>query len=678
MKMNNKGFAISSLLYGLLLVAFLIVAVLMSIMQSNRHNTSTLVERIEEELNRYSRTSTTFEYIPSSDPTNPVAQEYIVPYGKAGWYRIELWGAGREASETLGNTGRGSYVSSMVYLPENQHIYFYIGENGNGTDKGRSTSVRTVSGGNTSESKKSIFMLAGGGGKKDEYTGEGYNDLTGGTGIRTKSSKYDSSTGEYKNLYWEGESFVSGYPGVNAVAADGTKSNNTNSPAKFGIIRDDFTPDGTLITLDDAEKQALDEADSTTFAMQTIIPAVNAGHGRAKIELVSQNKADVLPTTKNMYDAKNFGVLEKGKIKGVRFQFENILNQTNGGNELISEIQFIQPNGSNYFRILKANGSLQYVLNKSNYKDDTNKKAATDGLVDEISRGSNTATNYQGGYVLSNAMGKAITTAAAFPTLISSTDTTSVIQNANGSGNYSTVNIYVTFTSGGEQKVATIRKITADERTNGIKVSNYVLSFNETVPTANYFITPRAVTCPDNGSSCVTVNYTKALTATDSEGRFVEYDFYNANRNQQWLIQQVGTANDDGQTRPIYKIVENQNNYALQPHDQGKEVGEFVSTSDGEYTGKLWQHWFIIRQPNGYYQIKSVSAQEGYDETNDVAILPNFVNNGDADNLCLTTRQGTNTDYILNGLMTLAPCVTDGNDTSGNGAQFFKLTPIDY
>ena len=84
-KMNNKGFAISSLLYGLLLVAFLVVAVLMSVMASNRKNTSTLINKIEEDLNRHSLTVTEFEY------TDDV-QEYIVPHGKAGWYKIELWG----------------------------------------------------------------------------------------------------------------------------------------------------------------------------------------------------------------------------------------------------------------------------------------------------------------------------------------------------------------------------------------------------------------------------------------------------------------------------------------------------------------------------------------------------------------------------------------------------------
>ena len=62
-QLNNKGFAITTLLYGLLSVAFLIMTLLMGIMSTNRQNTSVLVDRIEEELNRYGETETTFAFL---------------------------------------------------------------------------------------------------------------------------------------------------------------------------------------------------------------------------------------------------------------------------------------------------------------------------------------------------------------------------------------------------------------------------------------------------------------------------------------------------------------------------------------------------------------------------------------------------------------------------------------
>ena len=44
-KMNNKGFAITTLLYGLMSVGFLIMTLLMGIMSQNRQNTATLVKK---------------------------------------------------------------------------------------------------------------------------------------------------------------------------------------------------------------------------------------------------------------------------------------------------------------------------------------------------------------------------------------------------------------------------------------------------------------------------------------------------------------------------------------------------------------------------------------------------------------------------------------------------------
>ena len=112
-KMNNKGFAITTLLYGLLSVAFLIMTLLMGIMSQNRQNTSNLVDKIEEELNRYGETDTTFAFLGES-------QEYIVPYNQSGWYKVELWGAKTDA-------GYGDYVSGLIYLQSNTHLYFYLG-----------------------------------------------------------------------------------------------------------------------------------------------------------------------------------------------------------------------------------------------------------------------------------------------------------------------------------------------------------------------------------------------------------------------------------------------------------------------------------------------------------------------------------------------------------------------
>lgn len=169
-KMNNRGFAISSLLYGLLLVAFLIVSILMSTMAANRKNTTNLIEKIEDELNRFNMSSTIFEF--KNEP-----QEYIVPEGKAGWYRIELWGGKAFGTLKEEGNGRGDYTSGTIYLEPGQKLYFYTGgagksdgsraynqDNTSDVRNGGATEVRLQSGScEDAESKDTMIMKALGG-----------------------------------------------------------------------------------------------------------------------------------------------------------------------------------------------------------------------------------------------------------------------------------------------------------------------------------------------------------------------------------------------------------------------------------------------------------------------------------------------------------------------------------
>ena len=183
-KLNNKGFAITTLLYGLLSVAFLIMTLLMGIMSTNRQNTSVLVDRIEEELNRYGETETTFAFLGES-------QEYIVPYGQAGWYKIELWAAST-------SKGGGDYTSGIIYLPENTALYFYLGE----SCTSDSACQNVFNKGNTE-----VRILPTGAGQ--------WNDAASIRSTIMRAGGYD-------------ESYVSGMSGMNSVNEDGTVSNQTN------------------------------------------------------------------------------------------------------------------------------------------------------------------------------------------------------------------------------------------------------------------------------------------------------------------------------------------------------------------------------------------------------------------------------------------------------------------
>lgn len=168
-KLNNKGFAISTLIYGLAIMSIMIVAILMATMAQTRSNNSNLAKSIEEDLNRYSRTETSFKPI---GPTGIQEQQYIVP--ESGWYKIELWGA------QGGSTGgKGAYTSGVIELEEGEVLYFYVGKSG-GSGGGYASEVRLNNGSYTDPlSYETRIMVAAGGGSTATALGGtlyGYND----------------------------------------------------------------------------------------------------------------------------------------------------------------------------------------------------------------------------------------------------------------------------------------------------------------------------------------------------------------------------------------------------------------------------------------------------------------------------------------------------------------------
>lgn len=172
-KLNNKGFAISTLLYGLMIMIFLIVFALMSIMGSNRKNTKNLVDVIEDELTRYSLTNVYGVYDSSIDDGS--GRLYIAP--SSGWYKIELWGA--KGGTTGTNSNNGYYLSGSLYLEENNHLYIYLGN-----DSDSDSHI------NLSNEEESTIMLAPGGtdGTETQYilNGNAGTELNDSGEIKTK------------------------------------------------------------------------------------------------------------------------------------------------------------------------------------------------------------------------------------------------------------------------------------------------------------------------------------------------------------------------------------------------------------------------------------------------------------------------------------------------------------
>lgn len=318
-KLNNKGFAISTLIYGLAIMGIMIVAILMATMAQTRSNTSSLVKTIEQDLNRYSRTETTFKPIGS----NITSQSYIVP--TSGWYKIELWG-----TQGGGNGGKGAYTSGIIELNEGDVLYFFVGKH-KSSGSGYATEVRVRTGGYDDElSYETRIMSAAGGGSESTAWGGtlyGYNSNMNSYGgyIKSATSSNDFSllatgtsnptngtlVGFNKNYavsdktspkigvvisspkgsngggdgYFPssdsstgGASYIAGYAGCY-----GTKKGKTTKNAKLEYYERDYVENDTVVTA-----QYHDEAKNYYFVDGVMMPGVNTGDGLAKIERVQE------------------------------------------------------------------------------------------------------------------------------------------------------------------------------------------------------------------------------------------------------------------------------------------------------------------------------------------------------------------------------------------------------
>ena len=353
-KLNNKGFAFSTILYGLLLMGLMVILLIMSTMQTNRSTNKFFIEKIEDELNRYSLTETQF----SSSNYTEDGQEYVVPMGQAGWYKIELWGAQGGGN----NGGLGAYTSGMIWLDENAHLYFYIGKsdstygssytfNGGGfasntTSRrgGGATDVRLVSGAwdNEESLKSRIMVAAGGGGRVNKDAGVGGSILGGNGNASTnngaasfgdsaKFGKGEGTTGA--NLAGGGGGYYGGSASTTSVGAGGGSSYIAGYAGVVNV--------NTNKTYDTGYSSS---ATNGYFVGGLMIAGVNSGSGSAKISKVSTGDINNPPVPLNNIVRDNNGAgfrYVRDCVSGSR-----IANASTIKNNVWSEISVIR-NGEN-------------------------------------------------------------------------------------------------------------------------------------------------------------------------------------------------------------------------------------------------------------------------------------------------------------------------------------------
>lgn len=630
-KRNNQGFAISTILYGLVIMAMLIVVLLMSLMSSNRRNTSGFVDSIEEELNRYSQTSTDFSNPGSTEIGD--GQEYIVPYGKAGWYKIELWGAAGNNVNNTTNGGKGAYTSGIIYLEENTHLYFYIGEAGQGSctpystcmdtpfngggmggyftnsssltnhrygSGGGATDVRLVSGDwNDATSLNSRIMVAAGGGSTDEIN----NGSSGGTliGIAGDTEQYGAVAGTGGGQTAGGTS--SKYAGSFGIGGEGFIPNSTRACCNdaFGagggyygggggysgdpshcqtpcVIRG-YSGGGSSYISGYAGVNSITSETDRSPSNQTIhysgkyfidglmVPGVNNGSGKASIELISTNGPDNPPTKRN------------SKLSNVRYIRDCVNGNTVNAFNHWTELQAIV-NGTNV-----AKGKIDSTAGKSSY--------VSDGIMDTTQYSEKTSGNQ----CLTIDLGtlQNLDEIAVWHYFI--TDNRQYYDHtlSVSSDNATWVSLKSTSSESGNGNTA---RASERETATGFHYSAWQPDSTAELPDGNYYIFS-------------TLAENRVLTAQDSKtlasgSANVTLELFNATNLQTWTIKKV----DD----TYYSIIETENNHSLQVSDGTGDPNVNVNAA-GTYEAKDWELWRIIPLGNGNYRLQPKTSVLGNTES---------------------------------------------------------------
>lgn len=587
-KLNNRGFAISTILYSILIMVFLIVILMMSIMSSNRTNTKNLVNTIEEELNRYSLTSTEF----SPTETNGEAQEYIVPYGKAGWYKIELWGAAGADSTVKG--GAGAYTSGMIYLEENTLLYFYVGSKGNGVTGGANgggngkgngrggggaTDVRLIAGNwNENSSLASRIMVAsGGGGANGSLTGE-----DGGT-LEAKIST--------NALYGKGATQTSGgAAGTSASAGSfGTGGNGATNGSGGGGGYYGGGGGGANAPGGGGSSYIQGYAGSTKdggthsiyFLNGRISENANTSNGKAKIELISMNDKNNPPTKKST------------KLNNVRYIKDCLTSIGTNGTTAPQwlEIQAIAE-GKNV-----AFGKTGTALTDGNHN------TPVSGNIDATCSVVDLGSSYNLDEISVWHMTTILADDASANEKVLNGHTISVSSN-----NSTWVNI----------KTSTTESLaTNPEGAIGTHISAWDPNFSETLPDGTYYIFsalyPNTSLITAQNSLIEDTDGDGVITPNDNLKRIVGLSPINGSELQKWVFTRNGT---------YYKIIERESNQAMQIVDNKGQNGSNINTSSAYNEVYQWADWEVIPLGDGTYRIKpriqpsSVPNQQTYLSTN--------------------------------------------------------------
>lgn len=642
MKLNNKGFAISTVLYSLLIMVFLIVTLMMGIMASNRKSNRNLVETIEDELNRYNESATNLAY---KDGVSGAAeaQIYTVPSGQSGWYKIELWGAsgGNATSETgeVRAGGKGAYTSGLIYLTENQKLYFYIGGTttnssgganggGNGAGKGMggggSTDVRIKSGAwDNDESLRTRLMVAAGGGGaegfKEGAAGGDAGAVIGRPGQSniTSSNYTNAGYGSQKgpilvnwiNLWEKVDKCNSGYISADSddvskikltcgkLGLGGVASNNEGGGGGSGYFgggagsSDNSTVAGSGAggssfiagyagvkyshTWSGYSEDVYFTESSKYFINGQMVEGVNEGNGKARIELVSTASQDAKPTVKN------------NKLTNVRY----IKSCTSGTTDDQTNVSWSEIAAMQNRNNLASNKGVNSVSGATMPSTSSEKKKVTDDDVDTLYTGTIDASSTTGACItIDLGSTQNLDEIAVYhnPTAVNKKSYKESLQVSSDNSTWVTLIL-----STGEG---------LPENSSGIRYTAWDPDYQAALPNGIYQV-QSALSQISRGLSAVNNNTGQQEDESSDtlySGRHVKLALFGAQSlSQDWSVTSIGSD--------VYRLVETASNRALQIKESLGAAGTAVNTSSGygEGQGYNWTQWHITSLGDGTYTIKA-------------------------------------------------------------------------
>lgn len=672
-KLNNKGFAISSVLYSLLIMVFLVVTLMMGIMASNRKSTHKLVDTVEEELNRYGLSSTEIGYKDNSG--NAEAQEYIAL--QSGWYKIELWGAagGSTTAQTGGKQikgGKGAYTTGLIYLRKDEKLYFYIGGTTSsykgGTNGGGDGGTETGMGGGGATDVRygteleTRIMVAAGGGGADSF---GKGSVGGNAGIifgnDGDKSNDDTTYTSAKMAYQEGltnqtqnitdqetikklcraakiNSTITNYNSCGKLGIGGSASgskgggggagyfgggagtgNSTISGSGAGGSNFILGYSGTAtkgVTVDELYYKEPTEDRNYYFIDGAIASNVNDGEGHAKIELVSLLDENEKPRVRN------------NDLKEVQY----IRDCTKGTNDNRKVSSWIELQARAEGRNVTLNSQVTVFKNSlditSSISTDTLKNAIDNDIKSESVLNVNKEKddevclmiNLGGIYNLDE-----IFVIHKWSTVRSRAVYAHTMEVSKDANTWTKIKSY------NDESVVNLV-----EQSNGIRYTPWSINPENEISTGIYYIRSAL---GGNGRFLIAQNNNDYAEAETIAERHVSLgNTINGGVNK-WAISKL----DNG----YYKIVEVEGNNALQVKDSLGQENTAVNSAAGHGKDYDWTQWKITSLKDGTYHIQTKvgnnyylsTAKNSYNEDSDIKI----------------TKKGTgNTNYTTRWILELA------------------------